>query len=106
GYFCYAFKLKHISDMHLLKVGSGVVNQTPMDWDQNKKNLIDVIEEARKEEVNILCLPELAITGYGCEDAFYSPNLREIALEILLELKDHTSGMVVCVGLPLEVNNR
>ncbi len=92
--------------MNIIKVGSGVVNQTPMDWFQNKQNLVDVIEEAREQAVSILCLPELAISGYGCEDAFYSPSLRENTLEILLELVDHTADMVVCVGLPLEVNNR
>jgi NAD+ synthase (glutamine-hydrolysing) len=92
--------------MNIIKVGSGVVNQTPMDWKQNLKNCIDVIEEARAENVSVLCLPELALSGYGCEDAFYSPDLRKQALDSLFELLDHTADMVVCVGLPLEIDNK
>lgn len=92
--------------MKILKVASGVLNQTPLDWIQNKKNCIDAIEDALLEEVSILCLPELAISGYGCEDGFYAPDLRKKALEVLLEIKDHTANIVVCVGLPLEINNR
>ncbi|MFT5884278.1 MAG: NAD+ synthase (glutamine-hydrolyzing) [Arcticibacterium sp.] len=92
--------------MKILKVGSAALNQTPLDWIQNKKNCIDAIEAAKKDKVSLLCLPELAITGYGCEDAFYAPDLRKKALEALQDIKEHTAGIVVCVGLPLEVNNR
>lgn len=92
--------------MNIIKVGSGVVNQTPMDWEQNLQNCIDVIEDARSENVSILCLPELALSGYGCEDAFYSPDLRKQVLESLSELLNHTADMVVCVGLPLEIDNK
>jgi NAD+ synthase (glutamine-hydrolysing) len=92
--------------MKILKVASGALNQTPMDWHQNLKNCLDAIEAAKKDNVSLLCLPELAITGYGCEDAFYSPDLQKKAIEALLEIKSSTSGIVVCVGLPLEVNNK
>ncbi|MGR3808887.1 NAD(+) synthase [Jiulongibacter sp. NS-SX5] len=92
--------------MNLIKVGSGVVNQTPMDWHQNLQNLIDVIEDAREQNVSLLCLPELAICGYGCEDAFYAPDLRKQCLESLFELVEHTADMMVCVGLPLEIDNK
>ena len=30
------------------------------------------IQEARENKVSLLCLPELSICGYGCEDAFFS----------------------------------
>ena len=32
---------------------------------------------------SVLCLPELCITGYGCEDAFHSPGLQRTALDVL-----------------------
>jgi NAD+ synthase (glutamine-hydrolysing) len=92
--------------MKILKVASGALNQTPMDWHQNLKNCIDAIEAAKKDNVSLLCLPELAITGYGCEDAFYSPDVHKRAIDSLVEIKSHTSGIVVCVGLPLVVNNK
>jgi NAD+ synthase (glutamine-hydrolysing) len=49
----------------------------------------------------VLCLPELCITGYGCEDAFHSTGMQEIAQQVLLEIAPQTGGMIVSVGLPL-----
>ncbi len=92
--------------MKPIKVASGVVNQTPLDWRNNLQHCIQAIEAARKEEVSILCLPELALSGYGCEDAFYSPDVRRQSWASLSELKEHTENMVVCVGLPVEYNQK
>jgi NAD+ synthase (glutamine-hydrolysing) len=92
--------------MKLIKVAAGVVNQTPLAWESNTQHLIDCIEEAKRQDVTLLCLPELAITGYGCEDFFFAPATSERALECLEEITRHTEGIVVAVGLPLLVNNR
>lgn len=92
--------------MNLIKVAAGVVNQTPLAWESNKKNIIDCIEEAKKQDVSILCLPELSISGYGCEDMFYAHGTCETAMEMLEDIVDHTAGIMVCVGLPLQINNR
>jgi len=58
--------------MRLVKVAVACVNQTPLAWDDNLAHLLAAIEQARAEGVTVLCLPELAITGYGCEDMFFS----------------------------------
>lgn len=92
--------------MKLVKVAAGTLNQTPMDWEQNRKNIIDCIGEADKQNVSLLCLPELCVTGYGCEDAFYSADLAEQAKESLQEIVLHTSGIIVSVGLPIRFNNK
>ena len=87
--------------MKLLKVAAGVLNQTPLDWQTNKANIIAAIDEARAQEVSILCLPELCITGYGCEDAFHAPGVQRTARELLQEIVPATKDMIVSVGLPL-----
>jgi len=86
--------------MKLIKVAAGVVNQTPLAWDENKRNILAAIDEARRQDVSILCLPELCITGYGCEDAFQSRGVQHLALDLLEEIIPHTSGIVVSLGLP------
>lgn len=58
--------------MRLLKIAAGVLNQTPLDWLGNRENILAAIASAKSEQVGVLCLPELCITGYGCEDAFHS----------------------------------
>jgi NAD+ synthase (glutamine-hydrolysing) len=92
--------------LELIKVGAAVLNQTPLDWERNFQHIIGAIEQARQEQVSILCLPELCITGYGCEDAFYANNTQEKALEYLLKIVPYTRNMVVSVGLPLLVQNK
>jgi NAD+ synthase (glutamine-hydrolysing) len=87
--------------MKLIKVGAAVLNQTPFAWEQNQANIVEAIRRARADGVSVLCLPEMSITGYGCEDAFFSPGLQEMAFRVLEEVARETTGMVVCVGLPL-----
>jgi NAD+ synthase (glutamine-hydrolysing) len=88
--------------LKLVKVAVAALNQTPLDWKRNRTNIANAIERARRENVGILCLPELCITGYGCEDAFLSPGTRQTALEVLAEIAPETRGIVVNLGLPLE----
>ena len=52
-----------------------------------------------------MCLPELCISGYGCEDAFGSAGVASTSMEMLAEIVPETKGMVVAVGLPL-LHNR
>ena len=90
--------------MKLIKVAAGVLNQTPLDWDQNRENIDRAIADARSADVSILCLPELCITGYGCEDAFHSPGVLTTALQALQEMVPQTAGMIVSFGLPVMVS--
>ena len=69
--------------MPRIKVATAVLNQTPMAWENNTRNIIDAIEEARRQQVSLLCLPELCITGYGCEDYFFAYDLEEQAKKCL-----------------------
>lgn len=87
--------------MQLLHVGAAVLNQTPLAWDANRANVLAAIDEARRRGVSILCLPELCISGYGCEDAFLSPGMQRISLRVLEEILPATKGMIVSLGVPL-----
>src|SRR5687767_14517831 len=91
--------------MNLVKVAAGVVNQTPLDWDRNRANILAVLEECRRQKVTICCLPELCITGYGCEDAFHGTGVRDMAWRMLKEILPATAGMIVSVGLPVRYRN-
>ncbi|PQA60341.1 NAD(+) synthase [Siphonobacter curvatus] len=92
--------------MKLIKLAAGVVNTIPLDWNGNLQNILSCIEEARNQEVTLLCLPELSLSGYGCEDMFYAPYVAETALSQLQEIVPYTSDLAVSVGLPLMLNNK
>lgn len=87
--------------MKLVKLAAGVLNQTPLAWENNKRNILAAIAEARAAGVSILCLPELCVTGYGCEDAFHSLGVQQTALEVLGEIVPETHGMIVSLGVPI-----
>jgi len=92
--------------MKLLHLAAAVLNQTPLAWDPNRRNILSAIAQARAQKVSLLCLPELCISGYGCEDAFLSPGLTAMAWRILRdEILPETRGLAVSLGLPLLFQN-
>ena len=91
--------------MNLVRVGAATLNQTPLDWANNQANILAAMREARDQKVSILCLPELCVTGYGCEDAFLSPGLLRTSREVVDEIVPASEGLIVSVGLPLRHNN-
>tara|TARA_B110000008_G_scaffold251683_1_gene265785 strand:+ start:259 stop:2202 length:1944 start_codon:yes stop_codon:yes gene_type:complete len=88
-----------------IRVGAGCLNQLPLDWSGNRRRVLASIAQAREAHVSVLCLPELAITGYGCEDQFLSHEVAERSWESLVEIAKYTKEMVVAVGLPVWVKN-
>ncbi len=88
--------------MRSLHVAAATLNQTPLDWRGNSRRIRCAIEAARSRGAGILCLPELALTSYGCEDMFLSPAVQREAWRQLESLLPETRGLVVGIGLPVE----
>lgn len=84
-----------------LKVAAAVLNQTPLDWEGNLARLEAVLAQARKDKVDVLCCPELCLCGYGCEDAFHSPDVQSLSWRVLKSLLPATKNLVVNFGLPV-----
>ncbi len=59
------------------------------------------IVAAREAGATVLCLPELCVSGYGCEDAFFSTGVQQMSLRVLAEILPETRGLAVAIGLPL-----
>jgi NAD+ synthase (glutamine-hydrolysing) len=91
--------------MQLIHVGAAVLNQTPLAWEANRANIVAAIQAARQRGVSLLCLPELCISGYGCEDAFFSAGVQRMSWRALQEILPETRGMIVSLGLPLLYQN-
>lgn len=84
-----------------VQIAAAVLNQTPLDWEGNSTRLQGVLAEASRQSVEVLCLPELCLSGYGCEDAFHAPSTFEESWRMLDQLLPLTAGMVVNFGLPV-----
>jgi len=86
-----------------LKIGGATVNQIPFDWKNNTNNILDAIQEAARQKIAILCLPELCVTGYGCEDTFLSDWVPERAWEEVIKIRPHCQNITVAIGLPVRI---
>lgn len=87
--------------MHLIRIGGSALNQTPLDWNGNRDRILDAIAVAREQKIGILCLPELCLSGYGCDDMFQSPGVLRTAQEVLTEIVPATVGIIAAIGLPV-----
>jgi NAD+ synthase (glutamine-hydrolysing) len=88
-----------------LRIGAAAVNQIPFSWKHNTQNIVDAISAAKKDNIKLLCLPELCITGYGCEDTFLSEWLAAEALNQLQIIQQYCDDITVVVGLPIRIQH-
>ena len=89
-----------------LILAGAALNQTPLDWEANLLNIRSAVLEAITRKVDILLLPELCITGYGCEDMFLHPWFADEAFEKLLEVKEWCDGITVCLGVHVIIGQK
>ena len=92
--------------MTTVRIAAATLNQTPLDWTGNLRRCVESLAQARDAGATIVCLPELCLSGYGCEDAFYAEHVRERAAAALVELCEACHGLAAVVGLPLEVEGK
>ena len=89
-----------------MRIGGAALNQTPLDWDGNKLRIESAIEAGRNSKIELLCLSELCISGYGCEDMFLHPWVADKCLEILNLIIPKTTDIGVTIGLPLRIEGK
>ena len=86
-----------------IKVAAGVPRCTVADVRANTVEIKKLIDKADTAKINLMCLPELCVTGYTCGDLFFSDALLTSAKNALKEITEYTAGKypVVIVGVPL-----
>ncbi|RFP63432.1 NAD(+) synthase [Hymenobacter lapidiphilus] len=89
-----------------MRIAGAALNQIPFDWTHNLRTIQTAVEQAKAAGVELLCLPEMCLTGYGCEDLFLSDWLPESALAHLQTIRPWTAGICVVVGLPVRLQGR
>jgi len=90
--------------MSSLKIAGATVNQIPFHWENNVSNILEAIAEGQKQKVDLLCFPELCLTGYGCEDVFLSDWLTATAWKKISIIVAAAKSIVVCVGIPVRIS--
>ncbi len=91
--------------MQAIILAGSCLNQTPLDWKGNLERILKTVEAAKAAKAAVLCLPELCLSGYGCEDAFFSDSTVERSLTGLEKVIAASKGLALSVGLPLQYEN-
>jgi NAD+ synthase (glutamine-hydrolysing) len=81
-----------------LRIGLGQINTTVGDLRGNTDRIIDGLERARANRVDLAIFPELAISGYPPEDLLLKPSFIEANRTCVNELLPHTQGITAIVG--------
>ena len=91
-----------------IRVAVAIPELKVADCNFNVKRIKNLLNQAVKENVEIVCFPELSITGYTCGDLFLQNRLIEEAEETVYNLVDTTANLpITCiVGAPVRIKNR
>ncbi|MEK6728165.1 MAG: nitrilase-related carbon-nitrogen hydrolase, partial [Candidatus Omnitrophota bacterium] len=81
-----------------LRIGLAQINCTVGDLEGNAAKIIQYIHRAEGLGVDIICFPELALTGYPPEDLLLKPKFVEDNLKKLKELSRAVADTVAIVG--------
>ncbi|MBI2938910.1 MAG: NAD+ synthase, partial [Chloroflexi bacterium] len=84
--------------MRTLRLGLAQINPTVGDLVGNGEKIRQQIEEARRRGVEIVCFPELCLTGYPPEDLVLKPRFIADNLTELRTLAGQTRGITAIVG--------
>ncbi len=84
--------------MSRIRLGLAQINATVGDLAGNVGKILDNIEEARRQAVDLLIFPELAVTGYPPEDLLLKPGFLKDNLDAVSKVVRSSEGLTVCVG--------
>ncbi len=81
-----------------MRVTIGQINTINGDFESNTASIIRGIEQAKRENSNLVVFPETCIQGYTSLDWFLDRDVQRCALEPLQTIINATKGITVIVG--------
>jgi len=83
-----------------IRVATATPQLSLADPSANANTMMETLEATRAAGASLLLFPELAITGYSCEDLFHTDMLLAACRDALLVLARASTGITVVVGTP------
>lgn len=96
-----------VRNFGFVRVAAAVPRLHLAECSRNAEEIKQQIDEAEQEGVQIICFPELSVTGYTCADLFFLQQLQTNAMQALEDICEFTRGkqIIVIVGGPLRWDN-
>ncbi len=90
-----------------VKVAAAIPSLKVADCDYNEKQIESLIAQAEGKGVEIICFPELCITGYTCGDLFCNQTLLDNSEIALFKLLDFTRSLniIAIIGMPVQTDS-
>ena len=91
-----------------VKIAAAIPELKVADCAFNVEKIVELLQHAEQEKVQVVCFPELSVTAYTCADLFFQEKLLLDAEKRLTELQLATFSLtaVTVVGMPLRVDNQ
>ncbi|MCS7180771.1 MAG: NAD+ synthase, partial [bacterium] len=89
-----------------IKIALCQLNFSVGDILRNKEKIIKTIKKVEKENCEIVCFPELAITGYPPEDLLLKKKFVEDNLKAIDEIKKNVKKSIVILGFVNKKNEK
>ncbi len=82
------------------RIALAQINAKVGDIEGNLNKILTYISSAKDCGVDILCFPELSVTGYPPEDLLLKPNFINDSMSTIEEIRKASSNITVIVGFP------
>ncbi|WP_094548591.1 NAD(+) synthase [Petroclostridium xylanilyticum] len=95
-------------DYGYIRVAAAVPDLKVADCKYNAGRIIYLVNEAVKNNVQVIAFPELSITGYTCADLFHQHLLLDNAEQQLGEILNITQNtqIIIIIGLPVRADSQ
>jgi len=90
-----------------IRVAAAIPELRVADCAYNVARIAELVRKGEDEKVQVICFPELSITGYTCADLFQQQQLLVDAQKALSELQmlTFTTTSVIIVGMPVRIQS-
>jgi NAD+ synthase (glutamine-hydrolysing) len=85
-------------DTVIIRIACAQINCLVGDLEGNSRKIIRYINKAKKSGADIVCFPEMAVTGYPPEDLLYKPKFVEDNIKQLKILAKDIGDIIAIVG--------
>jgi len=90
-----------------IRVAAAIPELRVADCAFNVARMADLVRKGEEEKVQVICFPELSVTGYTCADLFQQQQLLQNANKALneLQLLTFSTSSVIIAGIPVRVES-
>lgn len=90
------------------RVCTAVPDVRVADVEYNTDRIMDMLAKAKKEKADVICFPELCVTGYTCGDLFFQDILIKKCKSAIARILSGTKelDMVIAIGAPCRIEHQ